>query len=386
KKRMPRMISTELMQDGKRVTFKFLCFVMACSLVGLGGCRKSSDRLEGEPLSEVLLRYTPRVGQTDNYNFFMNLDKTFFKDGKWRKEPNERLEGVISIETVEQNGDSYRTTADIRMGDSNLTKEALDAMKDKAEAIRMYDLNISDRYVSDEGGLSNLYLPEEPVSPGAQWGGEQSFTFGDMATVEAPVLKMSYRLVKAVENKDGRFCLVESEPVTDEIEVPLQIGQLGLQCDATATVTAVREGSDAHGKIKVGDILVAVNGERAVAAKDWNILYGRFIGTWDNVGADIVLTIKRDGREQDLEVEKSFATLGTMGVKISNATRKVVFDIDNGIIVSDKASPVYSVTYDFLDEFPFTDNYMGAAAFRGRAGTKSGPRIYRNQWKMELLQ
>lgn len=374
------------MQDGRRVMFKFLCFLMACSLIGLGGCRKSSDRLEGEPLSEVLLRYTPRVGQTLNYKFFMNLDKTFFKDGKWRKEKNERLEGVISIETTERNGDSYRTKADFRIGDSNLTKEAMDVMKDKAEAVRMYELNISDRHVSDEGGTSNLWFPDEPVRPGAEWEGEQPFRFGDLATVDTPILKMSYRLVTAVENKDGRFCLIESEPITDEIVVPLQIGQLGLQCDAMAKATAVREGSDAHGKIKVGDILVAVNGERAVTAKDWNVLYERFVEMPDNLGSDVLLTIKRDGREQDVEVKKSFATLGTMAIEISNATRKVVFDIDNGIVISDEASPVYTVTYDFLDEFPFTDNYMGATSFEGSAGTKSGPRIYHNKWKMELLQ
>lgn len=76
---------------------KFLCFITACSLMGLSGCRKISDRLEGELLSEVLLRYTPRVGQTNDYKFFMNLDKKFLNKNKWR---NERIEGIYSIETI----------------------------------------------------------------------------------------------------------------------------------------------------------------------------------------------------------------------------------------------------------------------------------------------
>ena len=122
--------------------FKFLYFIMACSLIGFVCCRKSSDIPDGEPLHEVLLRHTPRVGGTNNYRFFMNLDKKMFKKGKWRKENNERLEGIISFETTEKNGDSYRTKADIRIGNSNLTKEALDAMKSKAEAVRSYELNI----------------------------------------------------------------------------------------------------------------------------------------------------------------------------------------------------------------------------------------------------
>jgi len=42
--------------------------------------------------------------------------------------------------------------------------------------------------------------------------------------------------------------------------------------------------------------------------------------------------------------------------------------------------------YDFLDEFPFVgDYYMGSGSFEGRAKTKMGPRIYRNQWQMKLL-
>jgi len=366
--------------------YKFLYFIMACSLIGLGNCRTSSDRLDGEPLHEVLLRYTPRVGGTNNYRFFMNLDKKLFKKDKWRKEKNERLEGIISIETTEQNGDSYRTKADIRIGNSNLTKEALDAMKSKAEAVRSYELNISDRYVCDKEGIGNLCFTDEPVSPGAEWKGEQLFGFGDLVTVDAPTLMMSYRLVSAIKNKDGRFCVIESTPVKNQIEVPLQIGQLGVQCNAMAKVTAVREDSDAHGKIKVDDILVAINGHKAVTARDWKVLYEKFIGMPDNIGSDIILTIRRDGQEQDVKVKKSYVTLGTMGIEISKGTRKVLFDIDKGIIISDEASPVYSVIYNFFDAFPFVDNFMGASAFEGRANTKLGPRIYYNQWKLNLLQ
>ncbi len=374
------------MQISNKIMFKLLFFMMACSLIGLAGCRKDSDRLEGEPLSEVLLRYTPQVGQTNNYGFLMNLDKRLFSKGKWKKEGNERLEGVISIETIEQNGASYRTKLEIRMGDSNISKETMDVMRDKAKAARSIDLTISDRYVCEEAALNNLCFPDEPISPGTEWKGVTLFTFGDMVTVNEPTLKMSYRLIKAVENKDGRYCVIECKPLTTQVEVPLQVGQLGLKCDATGKVTAVRQDSDAQGKIKVGDVLAAINGQKAVTAKDWHVMYERFIETPDNVGSAILLTIKRDGQEQDVKVLKSFVTLGTMEVTISRASRKVIFDIDKGIIISDEASPEYSVMYNFLDEFPFVDDFMGNSSFTGHAKTKIGPRIYRNQWKMKLLR
>ena len=373
----------DIMQDDNKIIFKFLFFIMACSLIGLSGCRKDSDRLEGEPLSEVLLRYTPEVGVTNHYGYSVNLDKKFFLKGKWRSEGNENQEGIISIESIEQNGDNYLTRWGAKMGKSNLSKEALDMMKDGAA--NTYDVNISDRYVCDETAINNLCFPDEPISPGTEWESEGPLSFGDMLTVNKPTVKMSYRLIKAVENKDGRYCIIENKPLTTPIEFPLQVGQLGLKCDATAKVTTVREDCDAQGKIKVGDVLVGINGQKAITAKDWHNMYERFIERPDDVGSDIVLTIERDGREQDVSLRKSFVTLGTMEVNFSKDYRKVIFDIDKGIIISDESSSEYDVMY-FLDEFPFMDDYMGNSSFKGRANTREGPRNYRNQWKMKLLR
>lgn len=97
---------------------------------------------------------------------------------------------------------------------SNLTKEAMDVMRDKAEDAKSYELNISDRYECDKPGMNSLCFPDEPIRPGAEWGGEEYFGFGDLATVNEPTLKISYRLIKAVENKDGRYCVMECKPLT----------------------------------------------------------------------------------------------------------------------------------------------------------------------------
>lgn len=374
------------MSDDAKAACRLLWIGAACFLMALAGCGKSPDVMEGEPLSDVLLRYTPQVGQTLNYRVFMNLDKKLFENGRWLSEGNERGQLAFSVTTLERTSEGYRTKFDAQWGRSNFSKQTADEMKDKAEAAQSMDLIVSDRYVWNAGGTHNLCFPDEPVSPGDEWSGSVIFVFGDLATVEAPKLIVSYRLVKAVKNEDGKYCLIECTPVTDRVEVPLQIGQLGLQCDATGTVTAVREDADAQGKISVGDVLVAVNGHKAATAGDWHVLYERFIEPPYNVGVPVVLKVRRGGQEVDVEVTKAFATLGTMQVTLSEAMRKVVSDVDRGIIISDEASPQYSVMYHLLDEFPFVDDYAGAGSFKRDAGTKVGPRVYHNRYEMRLVQ
>ncbi len=374
------------MWDDNELMTRFVCLAAACFLAGLPGCRESADELEGAPLSEVLLRFTPQVGQTRDYRVSMSLDKELFGNGRWLKEGNERGQMVFSMTTVGQNDGGYRTKLEGRWGHSNVSKETADEMRDKIEAAQSMDVTISDRYVWEEGGTHNLCLPDQPVSPGAEWNGVTQFSFGDLATVDAPMLKVTYRLVKAIENDDGRYCVIECTPVTDHVEVPLQIGQLGLKCDATGQVTAVRSDSDAQGKINVGDVLAAINGHRVGTTRDWHVSYERFIEKPDDVGSGVLLTVRRDGHETDVEVKKSFVTLGTMKINISKATRRVIFDIDQGIIISDEASPQYSVMYHFLDEFPLVDDYAGASSFEGRAGTEWGPRVYHNQFTITLIR
>lgn len=373
------------MWDDARVMYRLLGVAMLCSVIQLAGCRESTDVLAGEPLPEVLLRFSPQIGQTLEYRASMSLDKKLFEKGKWLTEGSERGQMHVSMTALERTGDGFRMKFDGSWGRSNVTKETVDVMTDKLDVARSLEPIISDRYVSDKAGTHNLCFPDEPVNPGDEWSGSIVFTFGDLATVEAPTLNVTYRLVKAVQNDGGRFCLIECRPDSSQVEVPLQIGQLGLQCDATGTVTAVREDSDAQGKVNVGDVLVAVNGHQAATAKYWHVLYERFIEMPDSVGSPVILTVRRGDQEEDVEVTKTFATLGTMEVTLSEAVRRVIFDVDRGIIVSDEAAPQYSVMYHFGDEYPFVDVYMGVGTFERDAGTKVGPRVYQNRYRMTLL-
>ncbi|MHC4476365.1 MAG: hypothetical protein ACYTEL_12005 [Planctomycetota bacterium] len=110
-----------------------------------------------------------------------------------------------------------------------------------------------------------------PVKPGTKWEGEGLFDFGDLATINAPMERVSYRLV---------------EPT-------------------------------------------------------------------GNIGAIVRLSIMRNGKEQNVEVEKSFVTIGTMHVNIKKGVRKVLFDIDKGIVIADEACPVFSVVYELPVELLF---------------------------------
>lgn len=374
------------MWNDARGMCRFVCAAMVCAGVQLAGCRESADVLEGEPLPEVLLRYTPPVGQTLQYRVSMSLDKKLFENGRWLSEGNERGQMAVSLTAVEQTSEGYRVKLGAQWGPSNVSKETADVMKDKIDTVESANPIITDRYVSDKSGTHNLCFPDDPVGPGDEWSGSVAFTFGDLATVEAPTLNVTYRLVKAVRNDEGRFCLIECLPDSNQVEVPLQVGQLGLKCDATGTVTEVRQDCDAEGKINVGDVLVAVNGHKAATTRDWHVLYERFIEMSGDVGSPVTLTVRRDDQELDVEVTKTYATLGTMQVTLSKMLRTVIFDVDRGVIVSDQASPQYSVMYHFIDEYPFTDDYMGTAAFERDAGKKIGPRVYDNQYKMTLVR
>lgn len=355
-------------------------------MIGLVGCHKSLPTPEGTPLSQVLLRYSPDVEQTYRYQVSMSLDKEILVAGKRLKEGKEKGRLDFSLTAIEKNRDGYRTKFEARWGRSTFSKQVADEMSDKARTVQSKETTISDRYVWDKGGTHNLCFPDQPVSPGAEWTGAVQFFFGDLATVEAPTLPVRYRLAKAVRSDDGRFAVIECVPLTNRVVVPLQFGQLGLKCDSTGEVTAVRQDSDAQGKIDIGDVLTAVNGHAAKTAKDWHVLYERFIEPPTDVGSNVRLTVKKNGQENQVDVGKTFATVGVMEVTLSEATRRVVFDIDRGIIVSDVSAPQYSVTYHLRGEFPFVDTYAGTGSFQGQAGTTLGPRLYNNQYSITLQE
>ena len=164
------------------------------------------------------------------------------------------------------------------------------------------------------------------------------------------------------------------------------MGQLGLGCDADGRVIAVSEHSDAEGKIEIGDRLVAINGKVASTREDRNVLAERYVKPLRKIGGDIQLTVLRDGRKHEIAVKKTFITMGAMRVEIKDALRKVLFNQSRGIVISETTDAKYSVTYHFLDDLPFWDNYTGRPFIKKDAGTEIPPRMYDYVMKMSFIK
>ncbi|MHC4444129.1 MAG: hypothetical protein ACYTA5_16150 [Planctomycetota bacterium] len=346
-----------------------------------GGC-ESKPPADTQPKvdQEVLLRFKPQVGQTYRHRYSVNLDKTTFD-----KPRNEELDATISLSILGKEAENYRAGIDVQLGDSNLGKNARAMMEDKAKIAESRKVVISDRYVFDHQGTQNLCFPTEAVKSGSIWTGDCLFTFGDMGAVDPPMLVTSYRLVDLEQSKDGQYCTIECQPVRKQSEVPFQLGKLGIQCNAEGRVTAIEQGSGAEGKIKVGDLLVGLQGNKASTAAKRNQLYERFVEPPENIGSDIPVTIIRDGREQTIKVTSSMATMGNMRINISKALRKVLFAVDKGIICSEKTTCELAVTYHFVKDLPFVDDYTGTKSIEKLATKKMPPRIYKYVWKTDLM-
>jgi hypothetical protein len=344
-------------------------------LTGLASCDK--------PAQEVLLRFAPQVGHTYTYAFSVNLDKTTY--GRLH---NEKLGAIFSIHVLGKEKGVYHTEWDIKLTDSNLSKGLMDSLMDRMRDRPMESLeqDISDRYVFASAGEQNLCFPEEPVRIGEGWIGECLFHFGDLMTLKPPMIKVVYRLVSIDTCEDGICCGIECEPVERVVEVPFQIGQLGLRCDADGLVTAVSEHSDAKGKIETGDQLVAINGKVASTREDRNVLAERYVEPLRNIGGDIQLTVLRDGKKHEIVVKKTFITMGAMRVEIKDALRKVLFNQSRGIVIFETTDAKYAVTYHFLDDLPFWDNYTGRPFIKKDAGTEIPPRMYEYAMKMSFIK
>ena len=340
-------------------------------LTGLASC--------GKPAQEVLLRFAPQVGHTYTYAFSVNLDKTTY--GRLH---NEKLGAIFSMHVLGKEKGVYHTKWDIQLTDSNLSKDVMDRMRDRP--MESLEQDISDRYVFTSEGEQNLCFPEEPVRIGESWEGECLFKIGDLATLTYPMIKVVYRLVSIDTCEDGIHCRIECEPLERVVEVPFQMGQLGLRCDVDGLVTAVSEHSDAEGKIEIGDRLVAINGKLASTGEDRNLLAERYVEPLRNIGGDIQLTVLRDGKKHEIAVKKTFITMGTMRVEIKDSLRKVLFNQSRGIVICETTDAVYSVTYHFLDDLPFWDNYTGRPFIKRDAGMEIPPRMYDYVMKMSFIK
>jgi hypothetical protein len=359
-----------------QIVFGLMPLICTMPLVG---CREVSSPHGGKLSQGLVLRFKPEVARTYRYAYSVNLQKETFG-----RPANERIDVILLMEVLSNEADRYCVRMDVQFGGGNVDKGWAERKDEKAA--KLGDLHVSDRYVFDREGTQNLCLPDGPVAPEATWEGECLFRFGDLSTIVAPMVKVRYRLVNVEQRKDDRRCTIECRPIDKEIEVPLQIGQLGLQCDDRGRVVAVRENSGADRRIDVGDIVIGIGTKQATTPAERNKLYELFIEPPNDVGAGVTLRILREGREQNVVVNKSSVTLGACRAAICEASRTVVFSADKGLVISDVSTAVYSVVYDFSGALPFVDDYSGSASIA--RGTRKPPpaRIYRYRCQTSLIR
>ena len=122
-------------------------------------------------------------------------------------------------------------------------------------------------------------------------------------------------------------------------------------------ITAVLPGSAADGRLEVGDVVTAVDGEAVQLASELVTALGGV-----EAGDEVILTVVRDGREREVAVELApLEDLGRPGLGVGVATVAPVIDlpvgveVDRGGIVGPSAGLMLALAvYDLADEGDLT--------------------------------
>lgn len=211
------------MVEGKRLLF----IVVLVMVFLLSSCQREDD--------EVLLRFTPQVGRTYPYRFEV-----------YRSHDPVVVTGEMHV--LSKDEDRYGIRFSGTLGDELLSRLMV----------------VTDRHNSNDPGYISLNLPEDPVRPEAEWSGEIPWYYEDNYVLDSSeiYLPASYELLRIEETADGKVAFVE-QTVEADVAVDglvLHVGQVGVQWDHAGRITQVHPEYDASGKLRVGDLVVGING------------------------------------------------------------------------------------------------------------------------------
>jgi RNA polymerase sigma factor (sigma-70 family) len=330
-------------------------------------------------LEPILLEFTPTLGEPITYEITVNLDKiTLGRTG------NENVSAVTVMTPGKRLDDGYAMTMTVHVNSHNLDELIAEHMVQKADAGKA--LTISDAFVfSGEDGPS-LYFPQTPVSVGDSWEAEGVFAFGDLLTLDPPLVRWRFTVNRITPEADRTLAHIGVELLTHEAEVPFQMGRAGIRCNEDGTVSELE--GDAAGKLRVGDRIIAIGGKPAPDPRTRSILTQNFIEDLDLVNEPVQLTIERDGNELNVSVEKSVVSLGTIGVTFSDYTRTSIFDVAAGLLNSDDSTANIELRYTITPETDFLDDLRGrteSPPLQSTVPDDMPPRIYHYHWKMNRL-
>lgn len=313
---------------------------------------------------KVLLRYAPQVGSTYPYKFEINR-------------PPAPVEVPLEMQILSKDDNGYQ----IRI---------LGVLNELFPGT----LVVTERHNPNHPGFISLNLPDDPVEPGAEWSGEVPWYYEDYYVLDPTELHLpaSYKLLGIEQGENGRYTIIEQRIEADVAVDGLvfYVGQVGAQWNHEGMITKVYEGYDAYGKLRAGDVVVGINGQRAVAAGGLNSLAEEHI-QHPKQNATVTFTVLRDGKEYDINAEKSIDEFAVVKVYNKKDVIRVAFDIDRGILVSVEVSSSYDVAFTSptADAFPVVDDYGGFHKF----GYLSGKTAYQTHldshgiaWTLSLME
>ncbi|MDY7079206.1 MAG: hypothetical protein SXV54_20010 [Chloroflexota bacterium] len=324
----------------------------------LAGCRREME--------EVLLRYTPRMGSTHRYKIEIN-------------HPHNPIEVPGEMQVLNKDENGYQ----IQFSGMMLDELFSDSMV------------VSDRYNSSHPGYISLNFPDDPVEPGAEWSGEVPWYFENYYVLDPTEIHLpaSYKLLKIEQGENGRYAIMEQRIEADVAVdgLVLHVGQVGVWWNHEGRITQVHQDYDAFGKLQVGDVVVGINGQRAGAAGGLDWLAEKYIQRPKETKI-IRFTILRDGKEYDINVEKSIEELAIVQVYDVRSNLKITFDVDRGILLSAEASinqEDIAFTSPTTDTFPVVDDYDGFHKFgylRGKTAYQTHLGSDNVAWILSLVE
>jgi hypothetical protein len=295
----------------------------------LSGCR-------GDQQSSVLLRYSPQVGKAYAYSADLM---------GYAQVSGEMI--VISYE------------------DGWYHVEFSGALFGEPYAV---GIDISDRHNSSHPGYLSLNFPDEPVAVGDTWEGRVPWYFEHYYVLdETPItVPASYKLLEITEGNQGTYAVIEQTVEEDVVvdDMVFHVGQLGVRWDVEGRITHLERGYDAFDKLRVGDLVLAINGQDATREQERNLLAEEFI---QHPKADklVSLTILRDGDELVVGVQKSIDEFAVVRAENLKSVTLVQFDVDRGILLRAEVSISEDIVFSSPtgDVFPIVDSYGGYSKF-----------------------
>jgi hypothetical protein len=326
--------------------------------------------LFSETLPGIELKFSPKVGCACQYSYSVNLDKNTMG-----KTAHEQIEALIVMSVLSKDGSSYNLQYDTFPGKNNLDGINMDALKDKAGMSRKFSVSERYEFIPEEG--MSLFFPGSPLKVGSKWEGNIRFQFGDLATSEPPFLKVRFELT-GIKND---VVTLECEPVDKSLAVPIQTGMIGVRCDREGRIEELCRGSEAEERLKVGDVLIAINGQECTTSKMRNLLTQRYVEPANDTGSTVSLTILRGKYRKNIVISKFIKEYGEMKIKFLESERRIDFDLRKGIMISDVSSLKLSVDCHFRKDMGFSDNLSGGEGMEKLSGKNIPPRLYDYKWE-----